>query len=440
MPVEKREGAWVHAGSINQSGALDVQAARLGRDTTFGRIVEAVEQAEHSRAPIQKLADRLAGYLVYFALVCAVFTWLATRDLRSTISVIIVAGACGIAAGTPLAVLGAIGRAARLGAIVKGGIFLEALGRTDTVVFDKTGTLTLGRPEVRSVQPGPGRDLREVLEAAALAESRSEHPLGAAILRRARQEGAAVGEPEGFRAIPGKGVEARGARGGILAGSAAFLEERGVPATAPETGGHPSATVVGVALDGAFLGWILVADAPRAEAGPALKRIHAMGIRTLLLTGDAAPAASAIGRELGIDRVEAGLLPHEKQARIAGLKAAGHRVAMVGDGVNDAPAMVEAQVGIAMGSGTDVARETADVVLIGNDLARLPETLAVARRMRRIILQNFAGTLAVDGVGVGLAAFGLLDPLLAAFIHVASELAFILNATRLLPGREREPG
>jgi Cd2+/Zn2+-exporting ATPase/Cu+-exporting ATPase len=438
MPVEKGQGAWVHAGSINQSGALDVQVERIGKDTTFGRIVEAVEEAEHSRAPIQKLADRLAGYLVYFALVCAAFTWLVTRDLRSTISVIIVAGACGIAAGTPLAVLGAIGRSARLGAIVKGGIFLEALGRTDTVVFDKTGTLTLGRPEVQAVLPDAGHTTREVLAVAASAECRSEHPMGAAIVRRARQEALAIEEPERFRSFPGKGVEALGAYGEVLAGSPAFLAEKGVRTPVLEAGRQPPATAVGVALDGTWLGWIWIADAPRHEAAAALRKIHAMGIRTLLLTGDASPAATALGKELGIHQVEAGLLPQDKQARVAALKAAGHRVAMVGDGVNDAPAMVEAHVGIAMGSGTDVAREAADVVLIGNDLTKLAETLAVARRMGRIIFQNFAGTLIVDALGVGLAAFGLLGPLLAAFIHVASELAFILNATRLLPGRASE--
>ena len=439
MPVEKREGARVHAGSINQSGALDIQVERIGRDTTFGRIVEAVEEAEQSRAPIQKLADRLAGYLVYFALVCAAITWLVTRDLRSTISVIIVAGACGIAAGTPLAILGAIGRSARLGAIVKGGIFLEALGRTDIVVFDKTGTLTLGRPEVQGITPGAGHTVQEVLAAAAFAECRSEHPMGAAIVQKARQVGLAVREPEGFRSVPGRGIEARGELGEVLVGSSAFLAEQGVRALAPEAGRQSSAAAVGVALDGACIGWIWIADAPRAEAKAALERIHAMGIRTVLLTGDASPAAAALGRELGMDRVEAGLLPQEKQARIATLKREGHQVAMVGDGVNDAPAMVEAHVGIAMGSGTDVARETADVVLIGNDLAKLAETLAVARHMRRIIFQNFAGTLVVDGLGVGLAAIGLLDPLLAAFIHVTSELAFILNSARLLPSRGPAP-
>jgi Cd2+/Zn2+-exporting ATPase/Cu+-exporting ATPase len=425
MPVEKRPGTWVHAGSINQSGALDVQVERIGKDTAFGRIVAAVEQAEQSRAPIQKLADRLAGYLVYFALVCAGFTWILTRDLRSTISVIIVAGACGIAAGTPLAILGAIARSARLGAIVKGGIFLEALGQVDTVVLDKTGTLTFGLPEVVGIEPEAGHMAEEVLACAALAEQRSEHPIGSAILRRAAAAGVAWAEPVQFTSTPGLGVTALGPRGKVQVGNRAHLAAAGIRV-------EREADIL-VALDGALIGRIRIADAARAEARDAVQALRAMAIRTVLLTGDGSGAADALGRELGIDIVEAGLLPDQKQARIRDLKRRGRRVAMVGDGVNDAPALVEAHVGVAMGSGTDVARETADVVLIGNDLMQLVETVKVARHMRRVIFQNFAGTLAVDGIGVAMAACGLLNPLLAAFIHVSSELAFILNATRLLP-------
>ncbi len=435
MPVEKHTGAWVHAGSINQSGALDVRVERIGRDTAFGRIVTAVEQAEQSRAPIQKLADQLAGYLVYFALACAAGTWLVTRDLRSTISVIIVAGACGIAAGTPLAVLGAIGRAARLGAIVKGGIFLEALGRVDTVVLDKTGTLTFGTPEVVAIEAMAGYSREQVLAWAALAEGRSEHPLGGAILRQAEAEGLSWEEPAQFVSVPGRGVSARGAMGLVLAGNRDHLAANGVQVEGALAQDHPAATEILVALEGALAGRIWIADAARKEARAAVQALRALAIHTVLLTGDGPQAADALGRELGIEAVEAGLLPDQKQARIVQLKRGGRRVAMVGDGVNDAPALVAADIGIAMGSGTDVARETADVVLIGNDLLKLVETVKVARHMRRVVFQNFAGTLAVDGIGVGMAAFGLLNPLLAAFIHVTSELAFILNATRLLPPR-----
>jgi P-type E1-E2 ATPase len=246
-------------------------------------------------------------------------------------------------------------------------------------------------------------------------------------------------EPDDFEYTPGKGVVA-GLRGEqILAGNRSLLVERGVTVVGKLDGDSPAASEVLVARGGRFLGSIRIADAIRPEAAEAIAQLKAMGIRTVLLTGDASRVAEAVGRALGIEHVEAELLPQDKAARVRALVADGRRVAMVGDGINDAPALIEAHVGIATGSGTDVARESAQVVLLGNDLIKFVATLHLARRMRRIILQNFAGTLAVDGVGVGLAAFGFLNPLLAAFIHVASELAFILNSTRLLPPRAAPP-
>src|SRR2546428_22348 len=439
MPIEKIAGTPVYAGSINASGVLEIRAERIGRDTSYGRIIEAVERAERSRAPVQRLADQLAAYLVYFALGAAALTFLLTRDMRSTIAVVIVAGACGVAAGTPLAILGGIGRAARLGAIIKGGVHLEALGRVDTVVLDKTGTLTYGRPEVQRIVPVNGVTLRMVLDAAATAESRSEHPLGQAIVVHARAQGHSVNEPDRFAYTPGRGIAAQVADATVLVGNWAWMQDRGVVmlatgATGIETDPAASATSnVFVACDGRLLGAIAIADTVRPEARRAVAALGRLGIRTILLTGDTRPVAEAVARELGIQQVEADLLPEAKLKRINALVAAGRQVAMVGDGVNDAPALVAATVGVGMGSGTDVARESADVVLLGNDLARFVETLALARRTRRIIWQNFGGTLGVDVVGVGLAALGLLGPLFAAFIHVASELAFILNSARLLP-------
>jgi Cd2+/Zn2+-exporting ATPase/Cu+-exporting ATPase len=430
MPVEKVPGAAVYAGTINQSGALEIRSDRLGRDTSFGKIIEAVERAERSRAPIQKTADRLAGYLVYFAIGCAALTFLITQDVRSTISVVIVAGACGIAAGTPLAILGAIGRAAREGAIVKGGRYLEVLARVDTVVLDKTGTLTFGRPAVQRVVPAPGLAAVQVVEAAGIAERRSEHPLGRAIVERAGELGLTVTDPEDFDYTPGRGIVARHDAQEIVVGNAAHLAQQGIVVDTQDGSGS---SAVLVARGGRFFGTIFVSDMLRPEAAQAVRALKGMGIRTVLLTGDARAIGAAVGRDLGIEELESELLPEEKVRRVKALVAGGRIVAMVGDGINDAPALVEAHVGVAMGSGTDVARESADVVLLGNDLLKFVETLQLARRMRRIILQNFAGTLAVDGLGVALAAFGLISPLLAAFIHVASELAFILNSTRLLP-------
>jgi heavy metal translocating P-type ATPase len=435
LPLEKTAGAPVFAGSINQSGALEIRAERIGRDTSYGKIIEAVEQAERSRAPVQRLADRLAGYLVYFALGAAVLTYLLTRDIRSTISVVIVAGACGIAAGTPLAILGAIGRAARAGAIIKGGLFLEQLGHVNTVVLDKTGTLTYGQPEVRTLVPAEGTDAVRLLDTAASAELRSEHPLGKTIVAHARGLGRTLKEPERFGYTPGRGIDAVVGGEQVLVGNQALMRDHGIAVPPNLLVRHPEASEVLVARDGKLLGAVVIADRVRPEAAQAIRAIHAMGIKTILLTGDAQTVAQVIARELGISEVAADLLPEDKRNRVKGLVAQGRTVAMVGDGINDAPALIEAHVGVAMGSGTDVARESADVVLLGNDLLKFAETLAVARRTRRIIWVNFVGTIGVDALGIGLAAFGLLNPLFAAFIHVASELTFILNSARLLPAR-----
>jgi len=433
MPLEKSPGSRVFAGSINQSGALEVRAERVGRDTSYGKIIVAVEQAERSRAPVQRLADRMAGTLVYFALGAALLTWLLTRDVRSTISVVIVAGACGIAAGTPLAILGAIGRAARAGAIVKGGLFLELLGRIDTVVLDKTGTLTHGKPEIRALLCAAGSDAGAVLDAAGSAELRSEHPLGRTIVAYAQAQGRQLKEPEHFGYVPGRGIIATVDGESVLAGNLALIRNNAVAVPEELLGMHPDATAVYVARAGVLLGAIAIADSVRPQARQAIAAIRALGIRTVLLTGDRRIVAQATARQLGITEVMAELMPEDKRQAIKRLVAAGRSVAMVGDGVNDAPALVEADVGVAMGSGTDVARESADVVLLGNDLMKFAETLALARRVRRIIWANFAGTIGVDALGIGLAAFGFLNPLLAAFIHVASELTFILNSARLLP-------
>jgi heavy metal translocating P-type ATPase len=437
-PVEKIAGASVFAGTINQSGALEVTAERLGRDTSFGKIIEAVERAERSRAPVQKTADRYAGYLVYFALACAALTFVITRDARSTISVIIVAGACGIAAGTPLAVLGAIGRAARTGAIIKGGRYLEALWDVDIVAFDKTGTVTVGMPDLVEVRPVDGVGERALLEAAAIAECRSEHPLAKAIVRHVKSLGLSSREPDAFSYTPGRGIVASIDGEELLVGNRPFLHDHAVPiATLGDASASRAVTEVLVSRGGRLLGAIHIADAVRPNAPQAVDALRRLGIKTILLTGDARSVAEAVAKELRVDAVQSELLPDQKVDRVQRLAAGGGTVAMVGDGVNDAPALMHATVGVAMGSGTDVARESADIVLLGNDLSKFVETVQIARRAKHIIQFNFAGTIAVDAVGVGLAAFGFLNPLLAAFIHVTSELTFILNSARLLPAVHR---
>lgn len=431
LPVEKLRGSKVYAGTINQSGMIEVRAEGIGRDTAFGKIIEAVERAEKSKAPIQRLADRLAGYLVFFAIGCAILTFIISHDIRSTISVVIVAGACGIAAGTPLAILGAIGRAAHQGAIIKGGRHLEMLGIVDTIVLDKTGTLTLGNPAISEVRPCPDVTPENVLEAAAIAERLSEHPLAKAVLEKAAELSLPIVEPERFDYAPGKGIVCLLNGEEIIVGNQVLLKERHVELRGISIAGDSSEVLVG--RNGRLLGALRIEDMLRPEATQAVSTIRSYGLQTLLLTGDAAAIANSVGNRLGVDESYGELLPDEKVSKVKALMASGNKVAMVGDGINDAPALSEANVGIAMGSGTDVARESADVVLLGNDLVRFADTLHLARRCRSIVWFNFAGTLTVDCIGVGLAAVGMLNPMFAAFIHVSSELAFILNSARLLP-------
>ena len=436
VPVEKNVGSAVFAGTTNYDGALELRVEFIGEDTTFGKIVRAVEHADKSRAPIQRIADRLAGWLVYAALIGAVLTFVFTRDIRSTISVIIVAGACGVAAGTPLAILGGIGTAARRGSIIKGGVYLEALAGLKIAVLDKTGTLTLGRPEVTEIWPAEGVSEELLIASASRAEVFSEHPLARAVQKLAATRGlAATAGPhsDGFEYVPGRGVRTREEAGEwLLAGTGAFLVENEVTLSQ-----HPSqqpASEVWVARNGTCLGVLRIADPIRPEAREAIDALRALGVETRILSGDSPAIVKAVGDRLGIHHAEGGLLPSQKLEQIEQLSGSGIVVAMVGDGVNDAPALARATVGIAMGSGTAVAQESADIVLLGNDLMKLPDTVGLARRCRRIILQNFVGTLLVDGVGVVLAATGHLNPLAAAFIHVTSELAFISNSARLLPG------
>jgi P-type Cu+ transporter len=440
LPIEKVERSKVFAGTINKDGVLEVIVEKIGRNTTFGKIIEIVEQAEKSRAPVQRIADRLAAGLVYFAFGAAVLTLIITRNITSTIAVIIVAGACGVAAGTPLAILAGIGSAARRGIITKGGLYLEQLSRIDTVVLDKTGTLTLGIPEVTTVRTFDRVSENDVLQTAAIAEQHSEHPLGEAIVRRARERNLPLREYSQLRYSPGKGivVEESGTR--ILVGTRALFEEHGVPvpANAPsEVGGHDGAgkTVVLVGRDSRILGTVTLADQLRAEAKKAVQDLKAQGYRTILLTGDSSDAAKVIGNELGVHETIGDLLPEQKVENIRELLRNGRKVAMVGDGVNDAPALAEATVGVAMGQGTDVALETADVTLMTSDLSRLVEVLAISKRCYRVIMFNFWGTIGVDTIGIVLAFSGMLAPIIAALIHVGSELAFILNSARLFRQR-----
>ncbi|WP_083313586.1 cation-translocating P-type ATPase [Actinomyces sp. HMSC075C01] len=450
LPVQVGPGDRVPAGSITR-GALELEVERVGEESSYGRIVAAVRHAQSSRAPVQRLADRLAARIVYLALAAALVTFLATRDVRATISVIIVAGACGVAAGTPLAVLAAIARAARCGAFVKDGTHLEQLSAVDTVVVDKTGTLTVGEPRVVSVRPteaAAGED--EVLALAAAAEWNSEHPIGRAIYAEAAVRDLTVPVPGDVAYSPGAGVsthvEGRRITVGRCRGQGHQpgrdtdgCEDEAALSTESDPEAPSATSVVEVRADEQLLGTIALADRLRQGAATAVRDLGDMGLEILMLTGDSAASARHVAGLLGLseEQVRADLLPTDKEEVIDSLRRAGKRVAMVGDGVNDAPALGAADVGIAMGTGTDVAREAGDVVLVGSAPADLVETVRVARRARRIIMVNFVGTVVVDVVGMIAAGLGLLGPVAAALVHVVSESAFILNSARLVPRRTR---
>ena len=450
LPVQVGPGDRVPAGSITR-GALELEVERVGEESSYGRIVAAVRHAQSSRAPVQRLADRLAARIVYLALAAALVTFLVTRDVRATISVIIVAGACGVAAGTPLAVLAAIARAARCGAFVKDGTHLEQLSAVDTVVVDKTGTLTVGEPRVVSVLPtevAAGED--EVLALAAAAEWNSEHPIGRAIYAEAAMRDLTVPMPGDVAYSPGAGVSAHVEGRRITVGRCRGqghqperdtdgCEDEAALSTESDPEAPSATSVVEVRADGQLLGTIALADRLRQGAAAAVRDLGDMGLEVLMLTGDSAASARHVAGLLGLteEQVRADLLPTDKEEVVDSLRRAGKRVAMVGDGVNDAPALGAADVGIAMGTGTDVAREAGDVVLVGSAPADLVETVRVARRARRIIMVNFVGTVVVDVVGMIAAGLGLLEPVAAALVHVVSESAFILNSARLVPRHRR---
>ena len=435
MPSEKVKGSSVFAGTVNKNGVLEVTVERIGRDTAFGKIVNVIEEAEKSKAPVQRVADKLAAALVYFAFGAAVLTFIVTRNVVSTIAVIIVAGACGVAAGTPLAILAGIGSAARRGIIIKGGLYLEELRRIDTIVLDKTGTLTLGVPKVTGIISANGANENTVLEYAAIAEQHSEHPLGEAIIRAARERGIPLRPYSEVQALPGKGIVCTEQGQQIIVGTPTLLEEYGIVATESANGDHAGQTTVLVARNGELVGRVSLADELRAEAREAITTLKKRGYHTILLTGDTPDAATDFGNQLGVHEALGGLLPVQKLEKVRALMRQGRKVAMVGDGVNDAPALVEATVGIAMGQGTDVALESADVTLMTSNLSRLVEVLAISKRCYRVIMFNFWGTIVVDSIGIVLAFLGMLAPIFAALIHVISELAFILNSARLF--RER---
>jgi len=437
IAVEKMIGSRVFAGSVDESGIFEVRTEKVGTETVFGQIIKLVEEAESRKAPIQRISDKLAAWLVEFTIIFAVITFLVTRNLISTISVIVVAGACGVAAGTPLAIVAVMGGLAKRGVIVKGGVYVQEMSRVDTVVIDKTGTLTLGDPEVTDVVGLDGCSEEQVLTYASAAERFSKHPLAHAIMAKAQTLGISSESSTSSDYLAGKGIVSWYDGEQVLVGNSVLMNEQhialsnDVDATITSKVSEGKTTVL-VAHGGRICGVIGISDKVRNESREAVRELGRMGLSTIMLTGDNKVASKSVGDQVGIDEVHAELLPADKVSYIERLSGSGRRIVMVGDGVNDAPALALANVGVGMGAGTDIAIEEADIVLMTNDLGRIPTIVKASKQAYGVIMQNFYGTLIVDGIGLGLAFEGLLNPLFAAGIHVVSELVFILNSARLI--------
>jgi Cu+-exporting ATPase len=453
LPVEKSAGSEVFAATMNTTGALRILATGVGGDTALRKVVQLVQEAQGDKAPIARLADAMSAIFVPVVIVIALLTFVAWMllgpsesrlgmALIASVSVLVIACPCALGLATPTAIMVGTGRGAEEGILIRNGAALETTHRLTVIILDKTGTITMGRPALTRIIPAQGVTEEELLRIAAAAERSSEHPLAKAVVAAAPRDGlSAAPTVAGFKALSGHGIEARVQGRPVLAGTASLLRSRGIALALTEEAAElaeQGVTPVHVAADGRELGLLGLADAPRPEAREAIRSLQAMGVRVLMLTGDNSLAAHAVARAVGVDEFAAELLPADKASRIRDLQRAGDRVGMVGDGINDAPALAQADVGMAIGTGTDVAIESADITLLRGDLRTVPEAISLSRRTVRTIRQNLFWAFIYNAVGIPIAAGvlypatgWLLPPILASAAMSLSSVSVVLNSLRL---------
>ena len=432
MPVEAANGSHVYAATIAKLGSVRVRAERIGTDTTFGRVVKMVEEAEAHRADVQRVADKFSAWYLPVVAVIAMLTFVVSRNPLSTAAVLLVACSCSFALATPVAMLASVGASAKRGLLIKGGKYLELLAHADVLLVDKTGTLTLGQPQVTDVVALNGLSRSQVLTLAASAERYSEHPLAEAVRALARDEKLELVEPQNFEAVPGHGVRAIIDSHQVAVGNRRLIPAAGSLQVVAELEAQGK-TLLFLESDQQLVGVLAASDTLRPEVPAALAEARSLGIRHIeLLTGDNEQTASALAQKLGVS-YRANLLPENKIEVVKEFQAKGHIVVMVGDGVNDAPALAQANVGIAMGAaGTDVAIEAAHIALMREDWSLVPDVLRIAQRTMRIVKMNLAFTTVYNIIGLSLAAFGILPPVLAAAAQSLPDIGIMGNSARLL--------
>ncbi|HQD31375.1 MAG TPA: heavy metal translocating P-type ATPase [Clostridiales bacterium] len=443
LPVEKTAGDHVVGATINRFGTFRLEATRVGKDTVLSQIIKMVEDAQGSKSPIQKIADRVSGVFVPVVLAIALVTLLAwyliagdlTGGIVSAVSVLVIACPCALGLATPTAIMAGTGKGAENGILIKGGEHLEMTYRLNAVVLDKTGTITKGQPEVTDVIPLGSMDRGELLRMAAAAEKNSEHPLGEAIYEQGKKEPGTVPEAEQFAAIPGKGVRAVVEGRQIYIGTRKLMQEAGIDTGSAENviAGleDDGKTAMLMAADGRLEAVIAVADTLKESSKDAIDELKKMGIEVYMITGDNKRTASAIAKQAGITNVLAEVLPEDKAEEVGKLKKQGMKVAMAGDGINDAPALVAADIGIAMGTGTDVAIEAADITLLRGDLMLIPAAIRLSKMTMRKIKQNLFWAFIYNIIGIPVAAFGLLNPMIAGGAMAFSSVSVVTNSLRL---------